>query len=109
MTPAQITNILGSYELSTNQWLTLEEVFPLLYLSQDSNLYVDSSKERYRVNNTTELLEIAHGKTMNDGTFKSINNETSNYTPDAFISYELIAGFCRTVYRGPLGTYLTKN
>lgn len=109
MTPAQITNILGSYELSTNQWLTLEEVFPLLYLSQDSNLYVDSSKERYRFNNTTELLEIAHGKTMSDGTFKSINNEMSNYTPDAFISYELIAGFCRTVYRGPLGTYLTKN
>ena len=109
MTPAQITNILGSYELSTNQWLTLEEVFPLLYLSQDSNLYVDSSKERYRFNNTTELLEIAHGKTMNDGTFKSINDETSNYTPDAFISYDLIAGFCRTVYKGPYGTYLTKN
>ena len=46
---------------------------------------------------------------MSDGTFKSINDETSNYTPDAFISYDLIAGFCRTVYKGPYGTYLTKN
>ena len=109
MTASQITHVLGSYELSTNQWLTLEEVFPLLYLAQDANLYVDSSIERYRFNNSSELLEIAHGKTMSDGTFKSINDETSNYTPDAFISYDLIAGFCRTVYRGPYGTYLTKN
>ena len=109
MTPAQITHVLGSYELPINQWITLEEVFPLIHLSQDANLYIDSSRERYKFNNDDELLEIAHGKTMSDGTFKSINNETSNYTPDEFISYDLIAGFCRTVYKGPHGTYLTKN
>ena len=109
MTKTQIEHVLGSYELPINQWITLEEVFPLIYLSQDANLYIDSSRERYRFNDKDELLEIAHGKTMSDGTFKSINNETSNYTPDEFISYDLIAGFCRTVYKGPYGTYLTKN
>lgn len=109
MTKTQIEHVLGSYELPINQWITLEEVFPLIYLSQDANLYIDSSRERYRFNDKDELLEIAHGKTMSDGTFKSINNETSNYTPDEFISYDLIAGFCRTVYKGPHGTYLTKN
>ncbi len=109
MTKTQIEHVLGSYELPINQWITLEEVFPLIYLSQDANLYIDSSRERYRFDNGAELLEIAHGKTMSDGTFKSINNETSNYTPDEFISYDLIAGFCRTVYKGPHGTYLTKN
>ena len=109
MTKTQIEHVLGSYELSINQWITLEEVFPLIYLSQDANLYIDSSRERYRFNDKDELLEIAHGKTMSDGTFKSIKNETSNYTPDEFISYDLIAGFCRTVYKGPHGTYLTKN
>ncbi len=111
MTKTQIEHVLGSYELPINQWITLEEVFPLIYLSQDANLYIDSSRERYRFrfDNGAELLEIAHGKTMSDGTFKSINNETSNYTPDEFISYDLIAGFCRTVYKGPYGTYLTKN
>lgn len=108
MTKEQITHILGSYELNANQWLAIEDYFPLIYLAQDANVYPLDSIERYRFNNNTELLEIVHGSIKNDA-FVSSTGETSNFTADSFISYDLISGFCRTVRRGPMGSYLSTN
>ena len=104
MDKEMISTILTELDIAENSWVAIENKIPLLFLSQDGNIYSDDKTQRFRFNSSKQLVEIVYGKIINN-TFFSLDNKTSNFTPDAFISYELIAGIIRSVYAGPNNTY----
>ena len=104
MTTEAISSILSELNVSENTWTAIENKIPLLFLSQDGNIYPDDAKARFKFNSSKQILEIAYGS-VQDGTFVSNLGETENYTPQAFISYDIIGGVIRSVYKGPFSTY----
>lgn len=107
MTNNTISALLAELIIKEDTWVELENKLPLIFLGQDGNCYTDDKVARYKFNSSEQLLEIVYGSLQN-GTFVSTANETKNYTPEAFISYDLIAGMVRSVYKGSNGTYFQK-
>ena len=104
MNAAQLTYILGKYGFTTNQWISLDGI-QLVNLKMVPKLHVDTEKMRFRFNTTTENLEIVYGQT-NGVTFTSESGQTSNYTPNTFIRYNMIMSFHSTLTdQGLYGTY----
>ena len=99
MTKAQINYLLSLKDLNSDEWISLNDAYPMLCLKQDSNVYVREDA-RYFFNSSTEILEIRYGKKDNDGNFIFLSSSV-----DCFISYDIIYEFVQTVRPTKYGTY----
>lgn|SRR5574344_1053445 len=94
MTESQIKHVIENHGYSMNTWTDLSE-FSIIFLDQNSKLFMDKKHRRYRFNTSSKTLEISNGVTVKN-IYTSNWNETSNFTPNNFISFDIIAGFIQT-------------
>lgn len=94
MTTAQIKYVIEKNGYSLDEWTDLAK-FPTIFLDQDSCVFTDPKTIRIKFNSSTEILEIAYGLTKNN-IFISNFGETSDYTPNFRICFEVITGFTQT-------------
>lgn len=93
MTTKQIKTYLSELGYSMNTWYDLKMI-PIIKLSFDSNISQDDNS-LIKFNSSTENIELVFGK-WSDGVFINRHNQTSNYTPDAYIKFASISGFIRS-------------
>jgi hypothetical protein len=73
------------------------------------NIYLDENTMRVRFNTTTENLEIVYG-TKIGSEFTSESGQTSNYTPQSFVKFDIIMSFHKSLTNNSLqGTYYRRS
>lgn len=108
MTSAQITYVLGELGYPDDAWTALSDV-SMINLSMLPRIYTDSSKMRFKFNTTTENLEIVYGTATESG-FTSEAGETTNYTPQTFVRFDIIMAFHKSLSTNSIyGTYYKKS
>lgn len=106
MRSTQVEYLVTRLGYTTNEWIDFADV-PIIGLKQDTNCYTNAKTTMIKFNTTVRVIEISYGSII-EGVYTSHFGETTNYTPDSFITFDDINCFITSVSPSPYGTYYTR-
>ena len=111
MTAKKIKKILtDTYGISNpmDSWIKLSGIFSIIYLSQDTNIYINDD-ELYYFDSADEALYISKSNSYKKLTADEIKDSLMTYPISMKTGFDCIGGFINTSASSISGIYLTRK